>query len=179
MDTERFVPGAEASGYCIGWVGNPSTVVCLAPALDALAALEKAEIHLVGVDKRRAPWPWARLKPWRLDTEVADLQALSVGIMPMPKEEWMRGKCALKALLYMACGVPVVASPFGAALEIIEDGVNGLFADSTTAWANAFERLRDPAERRRLAKAGRKTVEEAYALPKAAPRLLKLLESIV
>lgn len=187
VDTDRFVPREDApEAFRIGWVGNPSTMVCLDPAAEALGQLGPGELSLVGADPRTVPWPKAEVRTWSLDTEVSDIQGFSLGIMPIPKgewmkgraEDWMKGKCALKALLYMACGVPCVATPFGAVLEFMEHCRNGLLADSTAQWRKAFDDLRDPAMRQRLGEAGRATVEERYALKSAAPRLLELLESI-
>lgn len=183
VDTDRFVPGDQVTDtYRIGWIGNPSTTICLEPAAEALVSLRDAAVCLVGADPARLPWASRtpaklELRTWSLESEVADLQRFSVGVMPQPRQEWMRGKCALKALQYMACGIPCVASPFGAALEFIEHDRNGLLADSTEEWAEAFDRLRDPAVRRRIGEAGRATVEARYSLRHAAPRLLELLES--
>lgn len=178
VDTARFVPAPRSPGpYRIGWIGNPSTTVCLAPAREALAQVNDAVVALVGAGPAGADWPGAEARLWALETEVAEVQRFSVGIMPQPAQEWMRGKCALKALVYMACGVPCVASPFGAVLEFLRHGENGLLADSTAEWLEAFEALRDPARRKALGEAGRATVEADYALDKAAPRLLELLEA--
>jgi glycosyltransferase involved in cell wall biosynthesis len=180
VDTDRYVPAASPPDcFRVGWIGNPSTTVCLEPAAHALEALQNAQVCLVGADTGRIPWFQSigayEDRPWSLEREVEELQRFSIGIMPQPQPEWMRGKCALKALQYMACGIPCVASPFGAALDIIRDGENGLFADSTGAWLHAIDRLRDPALRRRLGEAGRETVVAAYSLNRAAPRLLQLL----
>ena len=101
-----------------------------------------------------------------------------MGIMPLPRTEWVRGKCALKALQYMACGVPCVATPFGAVRDIIEDGVNGLFAETPEEWRDAIERLRDAPYRRQLGAAARRTVEDRYSLTAAAPKLRDLLVSV-
>ncbi|MEA3366286.1 MAG: glycosyltransferase family 4 protein [Candidatus Hydrogenedentes bacterium] len=117
--------------------------------------------------------------PWSLDTEVAEIQGFSVGIMPLPATEWNRGKCALKALQYMACRVPCVASPFGAIRGIIKHNENGLLADSHAAWEQAFERLRDPKLRRQLGEQGRATIESRFSLKGAAPRMVELLESLL
>lgn len=179
VDTERFHPPAESPlEFRIGWIGNPSTT----PSLEVLGKdfpeAADSEIRLIGADPARSPWPRAAIEPWSLDSEVAALQQFAVGLMPLPKDEWSRGKCALKALQYMACGVPCVATPFGAVLDIIRDGENGLFADSPEAWQDAVRRLRDPALRRRLAEAGRATVEARFALDQAAPRMRELLESV-
>lgn len=179
VDTDRFRPsGREPDAYRIGWVGNPSTTICLNPAAETLGSVTDACVTLVGADPGRVPFHGAETRPWSLESEVAEIQRFSAGIMPQPEEDWMRGKCALKALQYMACGVPCVASPFGAAREFIRDGENGLFAGSPEQWHDAFEALRDPALRKRLGEAGRATVEERYALRDAAPRLAALLRSI-
>jgi len=180
VDTDRFVPAVQApDAYRIGWVGNPSTTICLEPAAEALASVADAEVCLVGGDPARMAWSGPVVhRPWSLDSEVEDLRGFSVGIMPVPRQEWMRGKCALKALQYMACGIPCVASPFGAVLDFLRHGQNGLFAATTAEWRDAFERLRDPALRRRLGAAGRATVERRYALRDAAPRLLELLDTV-
>lgn len=183
VDTDLYVPTQKAPDcYRVGWIGNPSTTVCLQPAAHALVALQNAHLCLVGADKNRIPWLQRvdayDVRRWSLKAEIEDLQRFSVGLMPQPQTEWMRGKCALKAIQYMACGIPCVASPFGAVLDIIHDGQNGLLADSTEAWVDAVERLRDPDLRRRLGEAGRETVVAAYSLKTAAPRLLQLLREV-
>lgn len=179
VDTDRFVPAvAPPAAFRIGWIGSPSTTPHLEVAAPALARLEPGTLLLVGADAGRSPWGGAEVRPWSIETEVPSLQELSVGIMPLPDTPWTRGKCALKALQYMACAIPCVASPVGAVLDIIRDGENGLFADSPEEWAQAFGRLRDAGERRRLGEAGRATVEDRFSLSKAAPRLRAYIEEV-
>ena len=99
--------------------------------------------------------------------------------MPLPDTPWARGKCALKALVYMACGVPAVCSPVGVVSTIITDGRNGFLPSSDAEWGETLERLLgDAALRRRIAAEGRKTVEERYALDAHAPRLLAVLRDL-
>jgi glycosyltransferase involved in cell wall biosynthesis len=43
----------------------------------------------------------------------------------------------------MACGTPVLASPRGAANEVVEDGVNGFFAEDVDAMVDKLRRLED------------------------------------
>ena len=175
VDTDRFVPADHAPEvYRIGWIGNPSTTENLGPVADVLASVERVALRIVGADPARVSIAGAEFRPWSLDSEVAELQQFSVGIMPLPKTEWSRGKCALKAIQYMACGVPCVATPFGAVCDMIQHEENGLLADSDAEWRTALERLRD-----RLGQAARATVEERYSLRTAAPRMLELLESVM
>jgi len=180
VDTDRFKPAQEGPDiYRIGWIGNPSTTPHLAAAADALAGLENAEIRLAGADPERVPFDGAEIRPWTFESEVSELQSFSTGIMPLPENDWNKGKCALKALQYMACGIPCVASPFGAALDVIQDGQTGLFARTQEEWAAAFERFRNKEERQRFGERARKHVEENYALRNAAPRMVELLEPLL
>jgi glycosyltransferase involved in cell wall biosynthesis len=184
VDTRRFAPprrntpSAEAGRYIVGWIGGPSTTPHLAVAAEALAQTNDMAVCLVGADPGQNPVPSAEVIPWSYETEVASLHRFSVGIMPLPKDDWTRGKCALKALQYMACGIPCVATSYGAVLDMIEHDRNGLFADSPDEWHAALERLRDPALRRRLGEAARATVEEHFSLERAAPQFADLLESV-
>lgn len=187
VDTDRFTPATEApNAFRIGWMGNPSTIVCIEPgAHEALHRVAGAELRFVGAYAKDVPWPNADVRPWRYETEVAEVQQFSVGIMPMttdgsagPAPEWMRGKCGLKGLIYMACGVPCVATSFGAALDIIEHERTGLFAESAADWLAAFDRLRDSAEHRRIAEAARASVEERYSLRNAAPQLAEWIQNL-
>lgn len=179
VDTDRFTPRPRKDDMLIvGWIGNPSTTPHLRTA-GSLGDIKGLSLRCVGADRAAVPWKNAEVRPWSYETEVEELRTFSVGIMPLPRDEWTRGKCGLKALQYMACGVPCVATPYGAALEIIADNVNGLFADLAEEWRAAIERLRDPAARARLGDAGRATVETRYSLKSAAPKLAQLLESVV
>lgn len=179
VDTALFHPAEDvAETFTIGWMGGPSTTPAVAALEPVLRDFPKVE--LVGADASRLGALSDRAIPWRFEDEVQRFQGFSIGLMPLPRDEWTRGKCGLKALQYMACGVPPVVTPYGAALEIVEDGVNGLHADTPEEWRAAIMRLRDdPAERERLGATARRTVEERYALSEWAPRMADALERIV
>lgn len=180
VDTERFAPSGDGTTpFRIGWIGGSSTTRSLEVVLPVLNDLEDMETDLVGADRAQLSMNGLSVRDWTFDTEVKDIQGFSVGIMPVPKTEWSKGKCALKAIQYMACGVACVATPFGAVQDLIRDGENGLFADTQEEWRDAFERLRDPALRKKLGEAGRATVQERYSLDATAPRFVTLLESVL
>jgi glycosyltransferase involved in cell wall biosynthesis len=101
---------------------------------------------------------------------------MDIGIMPLLDSPWERGKCGYKIIQYMACGLPVVASPVGANVDIVRDGENGLLAADDAAWRHALERLiANPALRARMGRAGRALVETEYSLMVQAPRLADIL----
>jgi glycosyltransferase involved in cell wall biosynthesis len=85
--------------------------------------------------------------------------------MPLPDGEFMRGKCGLKLIQYMACGLPAVASPVGINTEIVEEGKNGFLAASEEEWFEKLDRLvRHPELRLKLGGAGRAKVAAGYTL---------------
>ena len=106
--------------------------------------------------------------------------ALDIGVMPLPDDQWSRGKCGLKALQYMALGVPTVCSPVGVNTEIIQDDENGLIASTEDEWVEKLTRLLRSAELRgRLGRAGRETVDARYSAEVQAPRVFQIIESVV
>lgn len=121
----------------------------------------------------------AVFKAWTYANEVEAIQDLDIGIMPLPDDEWTKGKCGLKVLQYMACGVPVVASPVGVNKEIVRDGENGFLAANVDEWVEKLRLLlRDEALRRKFGQKGRKTVEDHYSLKFWGPKLADLYKSL-
>jgi glycosyltransferase involved in cell wall biosynthesis len=162
----RPLPADEP--FVVGWSGSLHTLVHLEsarPALERLAERRKIEVHVV-CNAPPPPFKGAEntFTKWSESTEVDGLARAHVGIMPLPDTPHTRGKCALKALQYMAVGRPVVVSPVGVNAEIVRDGENGMLAATTEQWVEALERLADsPDLRARLAAAGRTTVETEYS----------------
>ena len=117
--------------------------------------------------------------PWAEETEVVDISAFDVGVMPLEDSPWERGKCGYKLIQYMACGLPVVASPVGVNSSIVSDGENGILAKSSGEWLKALELLlSEPDLRRTLGQAGRRKVEEEFCIQVTAPRLASLLRQV-
>jgi glycosyltransferase involved in cell wall biosynthesis len=169
----------------IGWVGSRSTSPYLLEIESALRKLSdahpgKLRFRLYGHPERKLNLPNFESLPFSLATEIADLRSLDIGIMPAPDNEWTRGKCAFKAIQYMALGIPTVVSPVGMATELIEHGVNGFCARTADEWFEALNRLVvDVNLRCKFSEAGRKTIESHYSLQAWAPRLADLLRRVV
>lgn len=97
--------------------------------------------------------------------------------MPLPGDEWAKGKCGLKGLQYMALEIPTVMSPVGVNTEIIQDGENGFLANSDQEWIEKLSLLiESDALRIKLGKAGRKTVMDSYSITSQKEHFLSLLQ---
>ncbi|WP_404303061.1 glycosyltransferase family 4 protein [Alicycliphilus denitrificans] len=166
----------------IVWIGSPSTaqyLQLLHQPLQDLAAQQPFVLRVIGalVDLPGVP---LELVDWAEDTEVADVAACDIGVMPLLDSPWERGKCGYKLIQYMACGLPVVASPVGVNGHIVQQGRNGFLADTAQAWVTALAKLlADAALRQQMGQAGRLRVEQEYCLQVTAPRLAGLLRGAV
>jgi glycosyltransferase involved in cell wall biosynthesis len=160
--------------FTVGWIGSPATskyVEDIAPALARFCREHLADLRLIGAGRTRLPGLPADSVPWSEASEAEQIAACDVGIMPLRDEPFERGKCGYKLIQYMACGLPVVASPVGVNREIVTRDV-GFLASSPEDWVAHLARLRrEPELRAALGRAGRRRVEERYSLAVAAPIL--------
>lgn len=189
VDTTRFTPGngvATDSRPIIGWQGQHSNFPFLYQIEPALAEVLRMHPQAVlRIVSSRLPnfklIPAERVEFVRFtwEREVADIQEMTIGIMPISDSVVSRGKCSFKMLLYMACGVPVVVSPFGMNGEVLEKGEVGLGAISHEEWIECLNRLLSSAdERERMGKNGRTVVLQHYSLDVLASQLAGTLTSM-
>ncbi|MBI4707543.1 MAG: glycosyltransferase [Candidatus Omnitrophica bacterium] len=106
---------------------------------------------------------------WDTKTEKKVFFDADIGIMPVYDTLWNRRKCAFKALLYMASGIPVVSSPVGVVTSFIKDSENGFIANTSQDWENKLEKLiLSESLRKTVGLSGRDTVENSFSLIKNA-----------
>ncbi|TAJ77008.1 MAG: glycosyltransferase [Gallionellaceae bacterium] len=167
----------------IVWIGSPSSVqylLALAEPLGVLAKRKPFILRVIGGGTITMPGVDVESIAWSAETEASTIAECDVGIMPLRDTPWEQGKCAYKLIQYMACGLPVVASPIGANQNVVIEGETGLFANSPQEWVDALERLLDDSGmRQRLGQAGRGRVEAEYSLQHIAPRLITLFKEAV
>src|SRR5690606_22276497 len=185
VDTTIYRPRSrpKRGAVTVGWIGSPSTwpyVRPLLPTLEASAAQYGVNVVAVGAGPKADRNPSVEHLAWSHDGEIGMIQNMDIGIMPLPDEPWARGKCGYKLIQYMACGLPVIASPVGVNAEIVEHGVNGYLARTDEEWAEAIRRLAtDPQLRAQMGAAGRRRVEERYSLQVHGPRLAGMVRDVV
>jgi glycosyltransferase involved in cell wall biosynthesis len=132
---------------------------------------------VVGAGNKPLPFTF---RDWSEANEVADIQAMDIGMMPLHDDPWALGKCGYKLIQYMACGLPVIASPVGVNRDIVEHGVNGFLASTEQEWRSAIEQLlSDASLRERMGKAGRTKVEAHYSIQQVGPRIAKLIHDLL
>lgn len=163
----------------IVWIGSPSTARYLRLLHESLQRLAQSNSFFLRVIGAKIDLPGVPMEcvPWDEDTEVSAIAQCDMGVMPLLDSSWERGKCGYKLVQYMACGLPVVASPVGVNTSIVEEGVNGFLAKNTDEWVEALQRLlSEPLLRSKMGQAGRARVEQQYCLQVTAPKLAGLLQ---
>lgn len=152
----------------IGWSGSHSTVPylnLLKTVLQRVAKERPFTLRVIGTSSFAIEGVHVECVPWREATEVNDLQAIDVGLYPLPNEEWVLGKSGLKALQYMALGIPTVATAIGTNFRVVEHGHSGFLVTTEQEWFDTILRLIDDAElRRTVGAAARKRVENLYSV---------------
>jgi glycosyltransferase involved in cell wall biosynthesis len=177
----QFRPTKTDTSITIVWIGSPYTAKYLDIIQEPLARLGERyplRLRIIGGTQRVIPKVEVEVLAWSEFSEVADIQACDIGIMPLLDSPWERGKCGYKLIQYMACGLPVIASSVGINTDIIREDENGFLADSTEEWENALEKLIANAQlRQQMGQAGRQRVETDYCLQQVAPKLVSLFST--
>jgi glycosyltransferase involved in cell wall biosynthesis len=189
IDLHRYIPAFESVNgdrpLTVGWYGSNSTapyVAALEPALRRLAQANPGRVRFrfYGDPSLKLDLPDFKSLPFQLESEIEDLRQIEIGLMPMPDTLWTRGKCAFKAIQYMAIGAASIVSPVGMATGLVRDGVNGFHAGDTERWYNCMQQLLDDsALRRRFRLEARRTIEREFCLQVWGPRFVRLLEDVI
>lgn len=185
IDTDKYFPikNNGKGEVVIGWIGSITTLSFVEMMKGVFVELSKRfsyiKFKIVGGNFSITGLSNIISKPWSLNSELEDLMSFDIGIMPMPDNEWTKGKCGFKATLYMSMGIPCVCSSVGVNKEIIADGVDGFLANSEEEWVDKLsELIKDQKLRNTIGMSARVTVEERYSLIANAPKYLKVIEEV-
>lgn len=187
IETSRYQPRCEYGGngqrLVVGWIGTPVTTRDLASAAEAFqrAAREiRFTLRCVGAAPGFCiPGVDVEVLRWSEAEEPDLVRGFDIGVMPLVENAFTIGKCGLKLIQYMGCGVPAVAARLGANCEIICDGENGYLASTQSEFAaKIIALLRDAKLRQKLGRAARLTVERSYSMDVTAGRWCALLNEI-
>ena len=180
----REIPAREHEAgerVLIGWLGSPSTVPALRRLVAPLSRLAadastEAELLVMGGSAPEVPGLRVREESWSEAAERRFLAEVDIGLMPLPDNAWTRGKCAYKALQYMAAGIPVVADDVGVSAQVIGHERGGLIVPAGGDWVEPLRELGSDARMRsQLGRTGRDRVAEGYSVEAWAPVLAHVL----
>ena len=166
----------------LGWTGLKDNLGYLKPieaVLQDLAREHGVVLHIATGKPYTLNGVTVENESWCLEREIEYLQKADIGLMPLHDTPRARGKCAFKALQYMAVGTPVVLSPVGMNAEVVTDGVDGFHAATPEEWREKLTRLIiDPELREKMGRAARETVQTRYSHTIYYPVLKEVLTKV-
>ncbi|MFT6842376.1 MAG: glycosyltransferase involved in cell wall biosynthesis [Psychroserpens sp.] len=186
VDTTSIFPTNFCGNiYTVGWVGTSVNFSYLYKIEDELYQFlnDTNAIFLVVSNVKPSfnqliegiHW---RFRIWEKSEENEFFNEMDVGIMPLENTDWEKGKCSFKMLQYLAAGKPVVVSPVGTNVEIIEKGGCGLLA-STGEWNCNLKKLFGSKETRSLmGKRGRELVCKEYSIEVNAVKIRAIFREL-
>jgi glycosyltransferase involved in cell wall biosynthesis len=185
VDGGKFTPvlrrRTRGEGLTVGWIGSPSTQHLLDPLVPVLVReLSAAGDRFVTIGARfdRPLFAAHEALIWSEANEARLIADFDVGVMPLRDAPFERGKCGFKLVQYMACGVPVIASPVGVNSSMVRDGVNGFLASTETDWAAAIRAMKaEPKCRFAMGVSARAIFEAEYSFAVHAPRFADILRA--
>jgi len=172
INTDTYLPVNTYSNdktLVLGWSGSHSTLKYFYLLKNILIELNKIRdfrIVIFGVQECEIEGLDITVIPFSEQKEVPSLQQIDIGLYPLPlNEQWVYGKSGLKALQYMALGIPTIATKIGANLRIIEDGKSSVLVTTDEEWMKTLILLIDDISLRRyLGTNARNRVVDNYSL---------------
>ena len=185
INMKRYIPKIEYNNnniLTIGWTGTFSSqqyLTIVEPVLKDLAKLRKFKLRIIGNFEYHIDKVDYELIQWTKESEIDDLTKIDIGFYPLNMDtEWVSGKSGLKALQYMALGIPTIATNIGNVSSIIKHMKNGILVNNNKEWLDYFVKLIDfPDLRKKIGIEGRKTVIENYSTEILTNKYLKVLKT--
>ncbi|MFT7157366.1 MAG: glycosyltransferase involved in cell wall biosynthesis [Parvicella sp.] len=185
IDTERYVPLERINKkVTIGWVGSHTTVKHFELVESVYERLlkkygDKIQFKVIGDTSYSNPKLNIIGEPWINEQEVELFNSIDIGVMPLDEDEWTRGKCGMKGLLYMSVAKPSVMSAVGMNTDIVNHGVNGFTPVGDNQWFDALCILiENPELRGTIGIEARKTIVERYSKKANQVKYLRLYNKL-
>lgn len=176
VDTNLFQPKATHGPLTIGWAGAPHNLHHLERLEPVLKALGPS-IHLrvFSGQKPKLSFPFT-YQPFQEGGEAAFTQSLDIGLLPLTSEEFSLGKSPIKAVQYIACGLPVVGNVYGATKDILQSDFS-FAVETAEEWLHALKTLAsNKALRHSMGQKARAFALAHHSCDRVADRLINLLQ---
>lgn len=167
----------------IGWIGSPSTLKYLNPLISVFKSLAEnypIRVHIIGATSYKVDLPTSMVNyiDWKEETEALQIAKFDIGIMPLDDSPWAKGKCAYKLIQYMACGLPVIASPVGMNQQVICNGKNGFLANSEEQWYTCIEKyILNMEMRKKHGQKGYELVQNKFTIESQLDKLIRIFST--
>ena len=160
-----------------GQKGNLLPLIELEPVLSNIFKTHPFTIRIIGKSSFESKNFPVEHHYWNEETFYTLLNTSDIGIYVQHDTPYTRGKSAMKIIDYMCTGLPVIASPYGALHNAIED-IHVLYAIENQDWEIKLKRLIESQElREKLGKNAMHLIETQYSISKGFEVLRDIIYS--
>ena len=184
VNTKIYTPKKfnRSKKLIIGWTGSFSTLPYLNLIKKVIIKVQKiynCELYIISSNKEILGFKNYKSMIWKSKTEVNDLKKIDIGLYPLPKEEWVKGKSGLKAIQFMSLGIPVIASDTEINRKVILNNKTGLLVNSEKEWFLALKKLIENKKlRERMSNNGIYHVRKNFSVEVNKDRYLKIFNNL-
>jgi len=188
IDTDKYRPKQDYSiqnrKIVLGWSGSHTTVKYLYLLGSVFKMLRDQgvpfKLLVLGDKLFSVEGIETEALEWKEHYELKVINQFDIGLYPLPDEEWVYGKSGLKALQYMAAGIPTIATAIGANFRIIENGVNGFLVKTDEEWVQCIKKLvGDETLRKQIGQRGAKVVNDRFSVRANEDVYLSVLQKVI
>ena len=156
----------------IGWIGPALNMEHLHLAAGALRKLNRSRplvFRLITAAHQgmipALPDIPVEFVPWTINGYAGRIAECDIMVIPMPVNEWTRGKSPNRLELCLALGVPAVVSPLPSFLELLDGhGEIAFVAGSEQEWLEYLMILLDPDLRNKVGGVGHELIQRKHSM---------------
>lgn len=183
IDTKKYkVGGINKKKITIGWSGSYSTGQYLLLIKEILKKLVKkniCDVLVIGSRQNDINENCFKYLKWIKKNEIKNLKKIDIGVYPLPRNDWIKGKSGLKALQYMALGKPVLASDVGSNNRIIKHNYSGYLIRKKSDWEYYLLKLiKNEKLRKKIGMNARKIVLEKFSVNANKNKYLEVFDNV-
>lgn len=156
------------------WVGHEDNWKTLSIIWEALNEMHDSRYSLRTISNH----PDATVA-WDLNTVTDEILTCDIAVIPTFHDDWALAKSNNRLTMFMALGIPVIASNIPAYNKIIKNGVNGFLADNKEDWIKYLSLLQDPELRIKIAAQARRDVIPNYSIDVIGKKWLTLFAQMI
>lgn len=172
----------ENEKFTVGWVGgniNLTQLQLLSDVFRRLSGEIPLELRVISGEKPEITGIDMRFIQWTEDGEANEIAKLDAGVMPLPDSPHARGKCAFKAIQYMAAGVVPVVSDVGINAEVVQNNKSGLVAKNIDDFYDHLKYLyNNKGQMKEMGAKARERAVQHYSLDSAADALDEIFKAL-
>jgi hypothetical protein len=179
IETRKFIAKDSKNSdlITIGWTGTSGNYAFfsneLKQALKNILSENRSVRFLFICDHRpdlSFDFPYDFIR-WNPETEVADLQQIDIGLMPLEDSAWTKGKCGFKLIQYGAIGITSIASPIGVNPDVVLDTQSGYLTQNENWYELLNNLITNETLRKTMGENARKHINAHYSIQSNYPKL--------